>query len=97
MEAYHWPGNLRELRNAVERAVILGASSVIEPADLGLLDVDQAPVSGVALGSPVTLDELEREHIARVVLHSPTLEAAARVLGIDATTLQRKRKRYGLV
>jgi NtrC-family two-component system response regulator AlgB len=97
IEAYRWPGNLRELRNAVERAVILGASAVIEPADLGLLDLERAPASGVALGSPVTLDELEREHIARVVLHSPTLEAAARVLGIDATTLQRKRKRYGLV
>jgi two-component system, NtrC family, response regulator AlgB len=97
IEAYHWPGNLRELRNAVERAVILGASTVIEPVDLGLLEIERATPPGVALGSPVTLDELEREHIARVVLHSPTLEAAARVLGIDATTLQRKRKRYGLV
>jgi NtrC-family two-component system response regulator AlgB len=96
IESYHWPGNLRELRNAVERAVILGASSVIEPADLGLLEIN-ARAAGVALGSPVTLDELEREHIARVVVHSPTLEAAARTLGIDATTLQRKRKRYGLV
>jgi NtrC-family two-component system response regulator AlgB len=97
IEAYHWPGNLRELRNAVERAVILGSSSVIEPVDLGLLEVERATPAGVARGSPVTQDELEREHIARVVLHSPTLEAAARVLGIDATTLQRKRKRYGLV
>jgi NtrC-family two-component system response regulator AlgB len=94
--SYRWPGNLRELRNAVERAVILGASSVIEPADLGLLD-RAGGSTGVSLGSPVTLDELEREHIARVVVHSPTLEAAARTLGIDATTLQRKRKRYGLV
>lgn len=48
------------------------------------------------VGALVTLEELEREHIARVVLQTPTLEAAARVLGIDATTLQRKRKRYGL-
>jgi len=98
IESYHWPGNLRELRNAVERAVILGASNEIAPADIGLLDATRGPVgAGVALGSPVTLDDLEREHIARVVLHSPTLEAAARTLGIDATTLQRKRKRYGLV
>ena len=44
----------------------------------------------------MTIEQLEREHVARVVLASPTLEAAARTLGIDSTTLQRKRKRYGL-
>ena len=44
----------------------------------------------------VSLEALEREHIARVVAQSPSLEAAARMLDIDATTLQRKRKRYGL-
>ena len=42
------------------------------------------------------IESLEREHIARVVAQSPSLEAAARILDIDATTLQRKRKRYGL-
>jgi NtrC-family two-component system response regulator AlgB len=44
----------------------------------------------------VSLEELEREHVARVLARAQTLEAAARTLGIDATTLQRKRKRYGL-
>jgi NtrC-family two-component system response regulator AlgB len=39
---------------------------------------------------------MEREHIARIVARAPSLESAARTLGIDATTLQRKRKRYGL-
>lgn len=78
IEAYLWPGNLRELRNAVERAVILGVSNVIEPVDLGLLDVEGGK-GRVALGAPVTLDDLEREHITRVVVSSPTLEAAARV------------------
>ena len=48
------------------------------------------------VGAPVSLESLEREHIARVVAQSPSLEAAARMLDIDATTLQRKRKRYGL-
>jgi NtrC-family two-component system response regulator AlgB len=47
-------------------------------------------------GENVSLDDLEREHIARIVARSPSLETAARVLGIDPTTLQRKRKRYGL-
>lgn len=89
-----WPGNLRELRNAIERAVILSPSGVLEPADLGL-----APATTpreLQVGALVSLDELEREHLARVVAKSPTLEAAAKVLGIDATTLARKRKRYGL-
>jgi NtrC-family two-component system response regulator AlgB len=93
LAAYPWPGNLRELRNAVERAVILCPSSVIEAADLGLASVG---TTGPVLGSDVTLEEIEREHIARVVARADSFEAAARTLGIDVTTLQRKRKRYGL-
>jgi two-component system, NtrC family, response regulator AlgB len=101
MLAHAWPGNLRELRNAIERAVILAPRDVLEPADLGL-PAASAPESDsvnqiVRVGAPVSLDALEREHIARVVAHAPSLEAAARTLDIDATTLQRKRKRYGLV
>jgi NtrC-family two-component system response regulator AlgB len=94
MRRHRWPGNLRELRNAVERAVILADSDVLSAGALGL----GAPpaVVGPALGAMVSLEELEREHLAQVVLQTPTLEAAARVLGIDATTLQRKRKKYGL-
>lgn len=96
--SYAWPGNFRELRNAVERATILAPNAVIEAGDLGLI----APVSGdaprgaVILGSEVSLEEIEREHIARVVARAPSFEAAAKSLGIDVTTLQRKRKRYGL-
>ncbi|MBV8318098.1 MAG: sigma-54-dependent Fis family transcriptional regulator [Planctomycetaceae bacterium] len=98
MEAYPWPGNLRELRNAVERAVILVPSKVLDPGDLGITPAaanSHASASSL-LGSDVSLEVVEREHIARVVARAPSLEAAAKTLGIDATTLQRKRKRYGL-
>jgi NtrC-family two-component system response regulator AlgB len=100
MVSHSWPGNLRELRNAVERAVILAAHSVLSPSDLGISitsspDADAA-VPAVHVGAPVSLESLEREHIARIVAQSPSLEGAARILNIDATTLQRKRKRYGL-
>jgi NtrC-family two-component system response regulator AlgB len=99
--AHGWPGNLRQLRNAVERAVILGAGPWVEADDLGIPDAPDSPASprpttDVALGADVSLEALEREHVARVIARAATMDAAARVLGIDATTLQRKRKRYGL-
>lgn len=97
--SYSWPGNYRELRNAVERATILAPAAVIEPEDLGLNATplgDLPRGATVMLGSDVSLEEVEREHIARVVSRTSSFEAAAKILGIDVTTLQRKRKRYGL-
>jgi two-component system, NtrC family, response regulator AlgB len=92
--AHTWPGNVRELRNAVERAVILSPSTAIGAGALPW--APSAPVAAPAPGGPSTLDELEREHIVRVLGQSPSLEDAAKTLGIDASTLWRKRKRYGI-
>jgi NtrC-family two-component system response regulator AlgB len=99
--AHRWPGNLRELRHAIERAVVLASTSTIDPCDLGFGVV--AGRNGVSreraapeLGAEVALEEIEREHIARVVARAASLDAAAKLLGIDTTTLQRKRRRYGL-
>jgi two-component system, NtrC family, response regulator AlgB len=101
MLSHHWPGNLRELRNAVERAVILAARELLEPSDLGLSTDHRSDSrtanAAVRVGAAVSLEVLEREHIARVIAQFPSLEAAARTLDIDSTTLQRKRKRYGLL
>ncbi len=95
MMRYPWPGNLRELRNAIERAIILAPTLVVGLADLPS-QVGSPPRSGVDVGAAVTLDELEAEHIRRVLASTATMEEAAEVLGIDASTLYRKRKRYGL-
>jgi NtrC-family two-component system response regulator AlgB len=95
MMRYPWPGNLRELRNAIERAVILAPTLVVGLADLPS-QVGSPPRPGVDVGAAVTLDELEAEHIRRVLASTATMEEAAEVLGIDASTLYRKRKRYGL-
>lgn len=95
MRNHTWPGNLRELRNTIERAIILSPTTILEPHDVGLGGAAACP-SDLQVGSLVSLDELEREHIARVISRVSTIDAAARILGIDATTLSRKRKRYGL-
>ena len=56
-----------------------------------------APPARVAVGEGVPIDAVEVEHIRRVLASSPTLEDAARTLGIDPSTLYRKRKKYGLL
>jgi two-component system, NtrC family, response regulator AlgB len=92
--AYAWPGNIRELRNTLERAVILWPAEIIEPeafpAHISTLTKAHPP----EIGGNFTLEAIEREHIARVLARSATLDEAAAVLGIDASTLWRKRKKY---
>jgi len=93
LRAYAWPGNLRELRNAIERAVILWPARVIEPAAFPERIAAHA-VSPPQLGGDFSLEAIEREHILRVISRTATLEDAAKILGIDSSTLWRKRKKY---
>ncbi len=92
---HKWPGNVRELRNAIERGVILAPGPILERVHLPG-QVDNPPPPRVEVGGAVTLDALEAEHIRCVLASSPSLEEAAATLGIDPSTLYRKRKRYGL-
>lgn len=94
--AYAWPGNLRELRNVVERAVILAGGETIELDDLPE-QFGAMPVASVAVGARVTLEELETEHLRRVLALAHSLDEAARILGIDPATLYRKRQKLGLL
>lgn len=93
---YSWPGNLRELRNVVERAVILCSGEQIDLCDLPE-ELGSKPEPGIAVGARVTIDALEAEHIRRVLAISRNLEEAARTLGIDPATLYRKRQKLGLL
>jgi NtrC-family two-component system response regulator AlgB len=92
---YRWPGNLREMFNVIERAVILAPGDAIELADLPE-GFSAASAPTLAVGARVTLDELEAEHIRRIVASSRNLDEAARTLGIDPATLYRKRVKLGL-
>ena len=93
LESYPWPGNVRELRNAVERASIVWPADTLPPAAFPER-IAATQVAAPVLGGPFTLDRIEREHILRVMTTAPTLDEAARILGIDASTLWRKRKKY---
>jgi NtrC-family two-component system response regulator AlgB len=95
LRTYPWPGNIRELKNAIERAVILWPAQVIGPeAFPAHISARVKPAESPQIGGDFSLDDIEREHITRVVGRSATLEDAATVLGIDASTLWRKRKKY---
>jgi len=94
LRSYSWPGNIRELRNAIERAVILWPAQIIEPEAFPAHISAQRKAPTLELGGDVTLDHIEREHISRVLARTSTLDEAAAILGIDASTLWRKRKKY---
>jgi NtrC-family two-component system response regulator AlgB len=90
-----WLGNIRELRNAIERGVILTSGPRIELIDLpSRISCAEPPKPGSPGGS--TLEEIEIEHIRRILNETNTIEEAAEKLGIDASTLYRKRKKYGI-
>ena len=93
---YPWPGNLRELRNAIERGVILTNDQEVGLADLPTQIGGTHPPTFMEIGGEVTLEQLEAEHIRRVIARTPSLDEVSQVLGIDPSTLYRKRKRYGL-
>ena len=96
-----WPGNLRELRNAIERATILARGVHVEAEDLPNptpmpSGSNNSNPEGPGLGGEHSLDEIEQAHLTKVLGWAPSLHDAAAVLGIDKATLYRKRKRFGI-
>jgi NtrC-family two-component system response regulator AlgB len=96
MKNYRWPGNIRELRNVIERALILCNGERLGLEHLPANFSQVAAPSEVEPGDSITLDKLEEVHIRRVLAKSKTLEEAAQTLGIDVATLWRRRKKYGI-
>ena len=102
LQAYAWPGNLRELRNAIERAVILTRGDQLQPQDFAAELRGQGPVTTAAgenlpaVGSLISIEKLEEAHMRKILERTPSLSEAAEILGIDQATLYRKRKKIGL-
>lgn len=93
LAGYEWPGNVRELRNVVERAVVICRGRMIGSEELTFLRPQ-----GTDCGGPLTLKELEINHIrATLQANRWNVTQAAKTLGVDRVTLTRKIKRYGLV
>jgi Response regulator containing CheY-like receiver, AAA-type ATPase, and DNA-binding domains len=94
---YWWPGNVRELEHAIERAVTLSPHSVICPEDLPAAVQNATLQAGAQAQGWVTLEDLERNHILRVLdSHERDLGRSAIVLGIHRKTLLRKLRQYGM-
>jgi DNA-binding NtrC family response regulator len=98
LKLYSWPGNIRELRNVLERLVVTVSEKVIQPAHLPLeiqASREEARTVMITLGSP--LEEVEREIIRRTLAEVTNhREKAAAILGISPRTLQYKIKQYGI-
>jgi two-component system response regulator AtoC len=95
MAAYDWPGNARELRHVLERALMTSAEMSIGPADLpDVLGSPERTARGATAARP-TLDALERQYIEFILRETRDNQSrAARVLGISRKALWEKRKRY---
>ena len=94
--SYRWPGNVRQLFNVLECAVALTRSETIDLEDLP--ESLHNPEAELYIAQPdgTRLKDFEREHILRALAENHTFEQAAATLGIDVSTLWRKRKRYGI-
>ena len=109
MKRYSWPGNVRELRNVIERAITFNDTGVIQASELdlgeGLTKEPQAaesaghtpPAGPAPPAAGGSLEDLEREHIIRVLRETRgNKKKAAEVLGIERRTLYNKAKRLGI-
>lgn len=96
LQSYSWPGNIRELRNYIERAVILSNKEILDIEDLPENLISFQPTI-VLSSEQLTLAKVEELHIIKILKNTNSIQEAAQVLGIDQTTLWRKRKALNIL
>lgn len=101
LTTHAWPGNVRALRHAVERAVILSEGEMLEPGDFSLAAAGPATAAGPAAGplplESSNLDAVEKEVIQRALeAHDRNISRAAEALGLTRPSLYRRMQKYGL-
>jgi len=97
LESYTWTGNIRELKNVIERAVILSDGETLTPEHLPYEIQESAPTAGNGTLSAFSMAGIEKLHIQRVLNHTQGNKAeAARLLEIGVATLYRKIEEYNL-
>ena len=98
---YPWPGNIRELENVIERAILLSSGKAIQPRDLSISVGEAKPANGTGdtiVGSSISMEELERQHIDGVLRATRWNKGeAAKILGISLKTLYTKIATFRLV
>ncbi|MEZ5195850.1 MAG: helix-turn-helix domain-containing protein [Bacteroidales bacterium] len=96
LEKHNWPGNIRELQHAVERAVIMSESNVLEPSDFFLSQIDDNKPADLSAAS-MNLEETEKILIRKVIdKHGGNISKAAKELGLTSASLYRRIEKYGL-
>jgi DNA-binding NtrC family response regulator len=96
LEKHHWPGNIRELQHAVERAVIMSESNILEPSDFFLSQMEEEK-PGELHTSNLNLEATEKILIRKVIdKHGGNISKAAKELGLTRASLYRRIEKYGL-
>jgi len=97
MSVYHWPGNIRELQHAIERAVIMSSSNILQPEDF-MFNMSQGEAESDNLTiEQYNLDEVEKILIRKVLKkYNGNITQAAKELGITRSSLYRRLEKYAI-
>ena len=100
LKEYHWPGNVRQLRNVIESAVVLGDGETVRASNLVFPETPETPegeTSEALSWRPESLEKIQKKHIRKVLEHTGgNKKKAAEILGIERCTLYSKLKTFDI-